>query len=80
MMLARISPRLMGFEHRRFECPKCSSVQNEVVSSDPMKSASVGWLAGETQGSELRGGDHARQTEPGSAMHGLRFSHEIDGD
>jgi hypothetical protein len=36
-----------GFEHRRFECPKCSSVQNEVVASDPMKSASVGWLAGE---------------------------------
>jgi Zn finger protein HypA/HybF involved in hydrogenase expression len=47
MMLARLSPGPIGFEHRRFECPKCSSVQNEVVASDPMKSASVGWLAGE---------------------------------
>ena len=47
MMLARISPGPMGFEHRRFECPKCDSVQNEVVSSDPMKSAYVGWFAGE---------------------------------
>jgi hypothetical protein len=47
MMLARISPAPMGFEHRRFECPKCNSVQNEVIASDPMKSAYVGWLAGE---------------------------------
>jgi ribosomal protein S27AE len=45
MMLARISPGPMGFE--RFECPKCNSVQNEVVASDPMQSAFVGWLAGE---------------------------------
>jgi hypothetical protein len=47
MMLARISPGPTGFEHRLFECPKCDSVQNEVIASDPMKSASVGWLAGE---------------------------------
>jgi Zn finger protein HypA/HybF involved in hydrogenase expression len=47
MMLARISPGPIGFEHRLFECPKCDSVQNEVVASDPMKSASLGWLAGE---------------------------------
>jgi hypothetical protein len=47
MMLARTSPGPMGFEHRRFECPKCNYVQNEVVASDPMKSAYAGWLAGE---------------------------------
>src|ERR1700692_2390115 len=47
MMLARIGPGPMGFEHRRFECPKCNSVQNEVVAGDPMKSASAGWLAGQ---------------------------------
>ena len=47
MMLARIIHGPMTFENRRFECPKCNSVQNEVVASDPMKSASVGWLAGE---------------------------------
>ena len=47
MMLASISPGPVGFEHRRFECPKCNSVKNEVVAGDPMKSASAGWLAGE---------------------------------
>jgi DNA-directed RNA polymerase subunit RPC12/RpoP len=47
MMLARISPGPMGFEYRQFECPKCNSVQNEVVASDPMQSAYLGWLAGE---------------------------------
>ncbi len=47
MMLARISPGPMGFEHRKFECPKCNSVQNEVIASDPMKSNAVGWFAGE---------------------------------
>jgi hypothetical protein len=47
MMLAGVSPGPIGFEHRRFECPNCDSVQNEVVASDPMKSACAGWLAGE---------------------------------
>ena len=46
MMLASISPGPVGFEHRRFECPKCNSLKNEVV-GDPMKSAPAGWLAGE---------------------------------
>ncbi len=44
MMLARISPGPMTFEHRRFECPKCNYVLNQIVASDPMQSA---WLAGE---------------------------------
>jgi hypothetical protein len=48
MMLARINPGPIGLEHRLFECPKCASVQNELIASDPMKSASVvGWFAGE---------------------------------
>jgi hypothetical protein len=47
MMLARIGPGPMGFEHRRFECPKCNFVQNEAVASDPIQSVYVGWLAGE---------------------------------
>lgn len=42
-----IGPGHIGFELRLLECPKCDSVQNEVVASDPMKSAYVGWLAGE---------------------------------
>ena len=47
MLLTRISPGPVGFEHRRFECVRCKYVENEVITSDPMKSASVGWLAGE---------------------------------
>jgi len=47
MMLARVSPGPVGFEHCCFECPGCKSVQNEVVASDPMNSTSEGWLAGE---------------------------------
>jgi hypothetical protein len=47
MMLARISPGPIGFEHRLFECPKCDSVQSEIIASDPMKSNPVGWFAGE---------------------------------
>jgi hypothetical protein len=47
MTLKSISPGPVGFEHRLFDCPKCSSVQQKVVMSDPMKSASAGWLAGE---------------------------------
>jgi len=47
MKLVRIGPGRVGFEHRQFECPKCNSVQNEVVANDPMKSAYVGWFAGE---------------------------------
>jgi DNA-directed RNA polymerase subunit RPC12/RpoP len=48
MMLTSVSPGPIGFEHRLFECPKCK--QNEVIASDPMKSASAGWLPGGTQG------------------------------
>jgi hypothetical protein len=47
MMLERINPGPTGFEHRLFECPKCDFVQIEVVASDPMKSASAGWLDSE---------------------------------
>jgi Zn finger protein HypA/HybF involved in hydrogenase expression len=47
MMLARISPGPLGFEHRLFECPKCGSVQQEIIASDPMDSKAAGWLTGE---------------------------------
>ena len=47
MMLTRINPGPVGFEHLRFECPRCKYVEDEVIPSDSMKSASEGWLAGE---------------------------------
>ena len=42
-----LSAPVHGFEHRLFECPTCDRMQNEIVASDPMKSASAGWLAAE---------------------------------
>jgi hypothetical protein len=47
MMLVSVSPGPIGFEHRCFECPKCKSVEDDVIASDPMNSISEGWLAGE---------------------------------
>ncbi|WP_249165435.1 response regulator [Bradyrhizobium sp. AUGA SZCCT0431] len=47
MMLERVSPGPIGFQHRLFECPKCDHVQTSVIVSDPLKSKVVGWLGGE---------------------------------
>ena len=47
MKLALIIHGPMTFENRRFECPKCNYVQNQIVATDPMQSAYLGWLAGE---------------------------------
>jgi hypothetical protein len=47
MMLERVSPGPIGFEHRLFECPKCYQVEISVIASDPFKSKAAGWLDGE---------------------------------
>jgi ribosomal protein S27AE len=47
MKLALIIHGPMTFENRRFECPQCNYVQNQIVATDPMQSAYLGWLAGE---------------------------------
>ena len=47
MMLERVSPGPIGFEHRLFECPKCDHVEMSVIASDPFKSKAAGWLFGE---------------------------------
>jgi hypothetical protein len=47
MMLERISPGPVGFEHRLFECPKCDHVETRVVASDPFNSKAKGSLSGE---------------------------------
>jgi hypothetical protein len=41
------SEGLEGFEHRMFECSKCSQTEINVVASDPLKADAVGWLSGE---------------------------------
>jgi hypothetical protein len=47
IMLERVSPGPIGFEHRLFECPKCDHVEINVIASDPFTSKAAGWLAGE---------------------------------
>jgi hypothetical protein len=47
MMLERVSPGPIGFEHRLFECPKCDQVEISVIALDPFASKAAGWLAGE---------------------------------
>jgi hypothetical protein len=47
MNLARIMPGPKGYDLRNFECGKCDHVITVTVATDPMKSDSLGWLAGE---------------------------------
>jgi hypothetical protein len=47
MMLERVSPGPIGFEHRLFECPRCDHVEISIIASDPLQSDALGWLDGE---------------------------------
>jgi hypothetical protein len=48
MMLERVSPGPIGFEHRLFECPKCDHVVNVIVASDPFEPEAAGWRPSES--------------------------------
>ena len=50
MMLERVSPGPIGFEHRLFECPKCDHVETRIIASDPFNSEAQGWVSGELGG------------------------------
>jgi len=47
MLLSKLGAGPSGFDHRTFECQKCGRVHTTVVSSDPMNSATGGWLVGD---------------------------------
>jgi len=47
MLLSRLETKQSGYAYRTFECHKCGGVQTIVVSSDPMSSDALRWLAGE---------------------------------
>jgi hypothetical protein len=47
MLTIDVSPGSEGFEHRTFECRKCSLSDTRVIAVDPLKSKAVGWLSGE---------------------------------
>jgi DNA-directed RNA polymerase subunit M/transcription elongation factor TFIIS len=47
MLLSKIEAGSSGFGHRTFECQKCGRVETTIVSSDPMTSDTIRWLASE---------------------------------
>jgi hypothetical protein len=47
MKLSRIMPGPAGYVFRNFECNRCVHVMTVTVATDPMKSDTLGWLAGE---------------------------------
>ena len=47
MLLAKLEAGPAGTANRTFQCQKCGRVRTIVVSTDPMKSDALGWLASE---------------------------------
>ncbi len=47
MLLSKLESESSGPASRTFECQKCGYVSTTVVSSDPMTSDALGWLASE---------------------------------
>lgn len=47
MLLAKLEAGPAGSAKRTFECQRCGHTSTIVVSTDPMKSDALGWLASE---------------------------------
>jgi len=47
MITTAVSDGPEGFEHRRFECLKCTVTEIKTLASDPIKSDALRWLSGE---------------------------------
>jgi hypothetical protein len=47
MVLARITPALLGFNSQAFECVQCGHLEKALIEADPMQSNVLGWLLGE---------------------------------
>ncbi len=47
MLLSKLEAGSSGSDYRTFECQKCGGIHRVAVSSDPMTSDMVGWLASE---------------------------------
>jgi len=47
MTTAAVSDRPEGYEHRTFECLKCTVTETRTLASDPLKSDALRWLSGE---------------------------------
>jgi hypothetical protein len=47
MITTAVSDGPEGFEHRRFECLKCTVTEIKTLASDPLKSDALRWFSGE---------------------------------
>jgi hypothetical protein len=47
MLMSKLETGPSGFDYGTFECQKCGRIETKVVSSDPLTSGALGWLASE---------------------------------
>jgi uncharacterized Zn finger protein len=46
-IVQRATPGRSGFEHWTLRCTSCGNIHQAQVQTDPMKSATAGWLSGD---------------------------------